>query len=59
MKNSSHHTAYYTALLTQIEINQLADSNSLRKRTSFSENILKSATWYFRFVMRSTPNPNA
>ena len=32
---------------------------SLRKRTSFSENMRRSLTWYFRLVMRSTPKPKA
>ena len=34
-------------------------SNSLRKRTSFSENKRRSLTLYFRLVMRSTPMPKA
>ena len=36
-----------------------AISNSLRKRTSFSENKRRSLTLYFRLVMRSTPIPKA
>lgn len=36
-----------------------APSNSLRKRTSFSENKRRSLTLYFRLVMRSTPMPKA
>ena len=40
-----------------IHIYQRADSNSARKRTSFSLNIRKSLTLYFRLVMRSMPIP--
>ena len=36
-----------------------AASNSSRKRVSFSENIRRSETRYFRLVMRSTPMPKA
>ncbi len=36
-----------------------AASNSSRKRVSFSENIRRSETRYFRLVMRSTPIPKA
>ena len=36
-----------------------AASNSSRKRVSFSENMRRSETRYFRLVMRSTPIPKA
>ena len=37
----------------------LADSNSRRKRVSFSEKRRRSLTRYFKLVMRSTPIPKA
>ena len=36
-----------------------AETNSSRKRVSFSENIRRSATRYFRLVIRSMPRPKA
>ena len=42
-----------------ISAHQLAASNSFRKRVSFSENIRRSLTRYFRLVIRSTPIPKA
>ena len=49
------HHCYYIYVF----IYQFALSNSFRNRVSFSENMRRSLTRYFRLVMRSTPKPKA
>ena len=50
---------FFELSLYYIIMYYLALVNSSRKRTSFSLNMRRSFTWYFRFVIRSMPMPKA
>lgn len=49
---------YFAGFLESVSI-YFADSNSRKKRVSFSEKRRRSLTRYFKLVIRSTPIPNA